>query len=85
MAPYVAWGAKAHFGLGASPLRAARWPIRRLRGNADAASFHSAPAPHKRKKPARASPTPKTVSNSDPDDPGVSRAHRPSPFARSLS
>lgn len=33
------------------PPHAIRCPIRRLRGNADAANFYSAPAPHKRRKP----------------------------------
>ena len=32
------------------PPHAIRCPIRRLRGNADAANFYSAPAPHKRRK-----------------------------------
>lgn len=36
--------------LGATPPHAIRCPIRRLRGNADAASFYSVPTPHKRRK-----------------------------------
>ena len=40
------------------------------------------PSTAQKEEAARASPTPKTISNSGPDDPGVSRAHRPSPCAR---
>lgn len=69
------------------PPHAIRCPIRRLRGNADAANFYSAPAPHKRRKAPRtrlsisvavfeSKPTPHKKTD-------ASRAHRP--LARSLN
>lgn len=74
--------------LGATPPpHAIRCPIRRLRGNADAASFYSVPTPHKRRK----APAHSTsdfgcgfrVETGTAQKTEASRAHRP--LARSLS
>lgn len=69
------------------PPHAIQCPIRRLRGNADAANFYSAPAPHKRRKPpahstsdfGRGSRVETDTAQKDGSFP------RTSPLARSLS